>query len=345
MRSRVTFFILLFVAGSLALPLAAHAGGIPFFGPIVPSEVNRCAAGWGAVITVINNIIRFLLTLVIVFIAPLMLAYSGFLFVVNPVNSGGIAKAKSILLNTIIGIVIALAGWMIVDAIMAVLYHPTDPSLAGKAWSQLITSGGQDFCLKQEGALQNFNEADLSGANVTGVSASGGQYLSLPTNADCSPGTIQQATKAGGYNLTPAQINTLSCLAVPESSCGKNTTGAKQSNGTPTTASGMFQVVLGLNDKCHNLNLPVCTQAAVNAQFSVSGNLNCSTAFRGGSPKPGMESLAAACRAASADLNCNASAAACLVQANGGGFTDWTGTGDGYTHATQQNCVTQYANK
>ncbi|MDO8514765.1 MAG: hypothetical protein Q7S50_04430, partial [bacterium] len=99
MRSRATFFILLFVAGSLALPLAAHAGGgIPFFGPIIPAAYNVCPASWGLLITVINNIIRFLLTLVIVFVAPLMIAYSGFLFVVNPMNSGGIAKAKSILL-------------------------------------------------------------------------------------------------------------------------------------------------------------------------------------------------------------------------------------------------------
>ena len=65
----------LLVAGSLALPLAAQAGGIPFFGPIVPDAINRCAAGWGMLITVINNIISFLITLAIVFVAPLMIAW------------------------------------------------------------------------------------------------------------------------------------------------------------------------------------------------------------------------------------------------------------------------------
>ncbi|MCR4276170.1 MAG: pilin [Candidatus Parcubacteria bacterium] len=336
MRSR-TLFTFLLVAGSLALPLVAYAG-IPFFGPIVPNEINRCAAGWGAVITVINNIIRFLLTLVIVFVAPLMIAYSGFLFVVNPVNSGGIAKAKSVLLNTIIGIVIAFAGWLIVDAIMAVLYHPTDPSLAGKAWSELITSGGQAFCLVQEGALKNLNQSDLSGANITGVSANGGAFLSLPTNGNCTPDSLLAATAGSQYALSQSQANTLSCIAVPESTCGRNVSQARQPDGTPTSASGMFQIVFGSgNDTCHNLNIPSCSQAA-----GVSGDLNCYSAFRGGLPRAGKEIEAAACKRAAANLNCNAQAAGCLVKARNGGFSDWTADPRA---ATQQNCVTQYANK
>ncbi len=122
---------------------------IPFFGPIIPQQGNyaSCPAGWGMLIQVFNNVIEFLITLGIVFVAPLSVAYAGFLFVVNPVNSGGIDKAKSVLTNTIVGIVIALAGWMIVDAMMVVLYNGSLGS-----WSSLITSGGQNFCLPQTGA-------------------------------------------------------------------------------------------------------------------------------------------------------------------------------------------------
>ena len=86
MRSRIPLFAFLLVAGSLALPLAAQAGGIPFFGPIIPNEQitvngvltnqNVCAAGWGLLITVINNVISLLITLAIVFVAPLMIAWS-----------------------------------------------------------------------------------------------------------------------------------------------------------------------------------------------------------------------------------------------------------------------------
>src|SRR3989344_5737521 len=120
MRSRISLFALLLVFGSVALPLVAHAGGIPFFGPIIPNEQitvngvvtnqNVCAAGWGMLMIVVNNLISFLLTIAIVFVAPLMIAWSGFLFVVNPVDASGKEQAKKILTNTVVGIVIALAG-------------------------------------------------------------------------------------------------------------------------------------------------------------------------------------------------------------------------------------------
>ena len=141
----------------LLSPTVAQAAAIPFFGPIIPQEGNQavCAAGWGMLITVINNIIAFSITIAIVFVAPLMIAYAGFLFVVNPVNSEGIKKAKGVLLNTIVGIVIALAGWMIVDALMVVLYNPnaTNGGTRLGAWSQLITSGGFGPCIDLRGSV------------------------------------------------------------------------------------------------------------------------------------------------------------------------------------------------
>ena len=149
MRFRVPLLVFLFAVGSFALPLVVHAGGIPFFGPIIPQEgINAvCPAGWGMLMLVINNIISLLLTLAIVFVAPLMIAYSGFLFVVNPVDSSGISKARGILTNTIVGIVIALAGWLIVDAIMVVLYNGSFGT-----WSNLVTGSGSP-CLPVAGSI------------------------------------------------------------------------------------------------------------------------------------------------------------------------------------------------
>lgn len=151
MRFRFPLFALLFIAGSLAVPHLVHAG-IPFFGPIIPNNNNVCPASWGMFITVINNVISLLITIAIVFIAPLMIAWSGFLMVVNQGNAGKIAEAKKILTNTIVGIVISLAAWMIVDAIMAVLYNP---GAAGGTWSTLINSGSVAQCLSQTGANPN----------------------------------------------------------------------------------------------------------------------------------------------------------------------------------------------
>lgn len=165
MRSRMSLFALLLVVGSFVLPIVAHAAAIPFFGPIIPNEPitinnvasnqNVCAAGWGMLITVINNIIAFSITIAIVFVAPIMIAYAGFLFVINPVNASGKEKAKGVLWNTIVGIVIALAGWMIVDALMVVLYNPNAQNGGTRlgAWSQLITSGGLGPCIDLRGSV------------------------------------------------------------------------------------------------------------------------------------------------------------------------------------------------
>lgn len=340
MRSKVPLFALLLVAGSLALPLAAHAGGVPFFGPIIPPENNLCAAGWGMLVTVINNIISLLITLAIVFVAPLMIAYSGFLFVVNPVNSGGKEKAKGILTNTVVGIVIALAGWMIVDAIMAALYNANAPGLGGIAWSDLITGNPNSPCLIQTGQLQQLNQ---SGATVRGMSANGGRFLTLPTSGNCTPSNILNAVAGSNYRLSQSEANTLSCIAVPESTCGNNTSQARQPNGTPTSASGMFQIVFGCqgcNDTCHNLNIQACSQAA-----GVSGSLDCSRQFSGGLPRRdsagNITAAASACQRAAANLNCNAQAAACLVR-NRPNFGDWTADSRA---TTQRNCVALYANR
>lgn len=146
----------LFAVGLFALPVAAYAA-VPFFGPIVPEAYNRCAAGWGLLMLVINNLISFLLTIVIVFIAPLMIAYAGFLFVFNPVNASGKEEAKKILTNTIVGIVIALAGWMIVDAVMAVLYNQGAQTSAGTlgVWTNLITTSDIDkICIPLASSLK-----------------------------------------------------------------------------------------------------------------------------------------------------------------------------------------------
>lgn len=145
MSSRTLFFAFLILAvGTFALPHAAQALTIPSFGPIVPSD---CQAGWGMLITVINNIIIVLLSIAIVFVAPLMIAYAGFLFVVNPVNAGGKEHAKQILTNTIVGIVISLSAWMIVAAIMAALYHPEKDGLG--AWEDLMSGGPANECIGQ----------------------------------------------------------------------------------------------------------------------------------------------------------------------------------------------------
>lgn len=153
MRSRTSLSIAICIGVSFVAPTVTHAS-IPFLGPIIPQGQATCAGAWGLFILVVNNIIEFLITLVIAFIAPIMIAYSGFLFVVNPVNAGGKDKAKGILTNTVVGIVIALSAWLIVDAVMAVLYSPpSDTRGTWGKWTDLISGNSASFCMTQKGSL------------------------------------------------------------------------------------------------------------------------------------------------------------------------------------------------
>ena len=251
---------------------------------------------------VVNRVISLLITLAIVFVAPLMIAYSGFLFVVNPVSSAGKEQAKGILTHTIVGIVIALAGWMIVNAIMAVLY---DKDKFGETWSSLITSDGLPPCLDLKASLNQ-----SAGIGISGISASGVKYLA-PVSGNCSTDSLIS------FGIDPSIANTMSCIAQNESSC--NLTAANSSS----SAFGLFQVVNGYNDTGHNLNFPVCTQAAQTAGYSVSGNLDChNSVIRGGAPNPNNIYLYNACHAASSNPNCNAAAAQWLYT-NRGGYKNW----------------------
>ncbi|HVB20019.1 MAG TPA: pilin [Candidatus Paceibacterota bacterium] len=314
MRSRVSLFVFLFFVGSLALPLAAHAG-VPFFGPIIPQPNNQavCPASWAMLITVINNLISLLITLTIVLVAPLMIAWSGFLFVVNPVHAAGREQAKKILTNTIVGIVIALASWMIVDAVMAVLYNQNTPNGSGGGvigiWSDLITSGTGPTCLSQEGALPG---AALSQAPVASVTTTGGtlstSISTVPGDA-CNPATIMAAVPSA--NTT--QANLLACIAHGESTCGtshppynlNSSWGKATPNGKASTAAGAYQVLLSSNHNCYENK--ACYTAA-----GVSGKLNCQNAFdSNGFPIPGA--TLTNCENAAGNVACSAAAAVCLL--------------------------------
>lgn len=174
MYKRIFFFASAFLVTSFVLPHVAHAG-IPFFGPIIPSAYNICPASWGMVMMVVNNIISFLLTIAIVFVAPIMIAYAGFLYVVNSMNPSGISKARGILLNTIVGIVIALAGYLIVDAVMVVLTTGLNGPTFARNWASLITSGGVVApCLPQKGALPTDTLNQIIPSGITTAEAATG---------------------------------------------------------------------------------------------------------------------------------------------------------------------------
>lgn len=76
--------------------------------------------GYEEFIELIRNVVALLLYFAI-FIATLMFVYAGIIYLTNSGNPTRIAQAKSIMWNTIIGLVIAFAAYLIVAVIVSTL--------------------------------------------------------------------------------------------------------------------------------------------------------------------------------------------------------------------------------
>lgn len=329
--------LLLLGISSLGFPLLAHAA-IPYWGPIIPlttstiGNTQSCPLGWAALILVANNIISFGITIVIAFVAPLSFGYAGFLMVVSPTNIGDVSKARSVMINTVVGIVIALAAYGIVGSVLGVLYNAS--AVGGGQWYSLITSGGQDPCMKVAASLSQSTPG--SGVGSTATSSGGTAGLPLADNGQgtCNPNQVQVAAENDGFNMSTAEAQTLACISSQESSCGTKITGAASS------AGGAWQVLMGTNAPAYNNN--ACETAA-----GVSGPLNCQNGFSGGVSLNNTTSQE--CQRAASNVSCAVAAANYMVQARcpsgnvnqASCYADWTTSGDP-NHVIQQQCVNTY---
>lgn len=315
---------------AFSIPAAAYAAGLPFFDPnwhIVPDPHVLDATcpegsplGIGGVIVLLQNLMNAAVSLTVI-VMTLVIAYAGFLFVTSPFNSENRSKAKATLLNTVIGVVIVLSAWLIMDFAMKILYDP-GATFGGKAigpWNQVLVGG--DACIRAgEGApLFEFPFAvgprtdPRQGAGGTGGGA-GATGIIVPRTGPgaCSAATLKAAAQQAGVSLSDADANTFACIARWESSCGTKTLNYAWGKGS--SAAGPFQVLLDSNSACYE-------NAACQKAAGVSGRLNCSAAFSGGNPNSN-KALVEQCVRAAANLNCSIAAAVCVK--NKQGFSAWT---------------------
>ncbi len=335
----------------LMVPFGTQAAGLFSTDPIFPTECNcdnqqgpdgqalTTAPDYGCVLQTLQNVINFVISVGLL-LAVFYFAYAGVRLILSPTNPKVLSDAKNQILNALVGTVVVLCAWLIVDFVMKSFYDG-DQSGFGP-WNAILADTGNHKCVVARNPVAITTDAVDIATEAPSSSASVGYSSKLGVGSgSCSPASIQSAAAQGGYTLSVAEANTFSCLAIHESACGKNTSIPTTVQGAQTSARGMFQITLGANDKCHSLNLPVCTQAAQKVGWSGSGNLNCSQAFRGGRVKAGQEALARACTAAAQNLSCNASAAACLMNTRPAGskFNDWLADSRA---SKQAQCVAKY---
>lgn len=83
-------------------------------------QCNGPDCDWGALITLGQNILNFMVTLS-VFVAAVMFAYAGWLFFSDTGNASNVEKGKKVFGAVVIGLIIVLIAWLVVDTILDTL--------------------------------------------------------------------------------------------------------------------------------------------------------------------------------------------------------------------------------
>jgi hypothetical protein len=171
-----------------------------FSGTIVPEACNCIeGAGWGCLLTLFQNTLHFLIGLGVL-LAVAAIAYAGFLMIMNPANPGGIQKGKTMMLNAVIGLVIALAAWLIVNTLFTVLTNGTLTS-----YTAVFGAGYNAPCLPtakdQQGSGQgsaNLSSSTIPGNTTPGASTASGDEAAVRKQlADAGVGVNHDACPAG----------------------------------------------------------------------------------------------------------------------------------------------------
>lgn len=120
------------------LPLVADAQ----FGPIVPEVCRQCPCGFGGVLAIIQNLVNFIIGIAIIF-ATIIIVWGGILYVLSPANPENRNTANKMLINAVVGILITLSAWLIVDFVMKTLY-------GGQfgPWNTILLNGSGPSCVE-----------------------------------------------------------------------------------------------------------------------------------------------------------------------------------------------------
>lgn len=118
MKKNNNRLILSFVFSALMFLVFLFSPSFIYAAGLVPCD-GSC--GFGDLLTLIGNVINFLLFRIAMPIAAIMFAYAGFLLLFSGGNPGARSKAKDIFVNVAFGLAIAMAAWLIITTILSLL--------------------------------------------------------------------------------------------------------------------------------------------------------------------------------------------------------------------------------
>ncbi len=113
------------------VPLIAYGAGLS--DRIVPCDGIDCSiCHLGQLAQNILNAAIF----IAVFLSAILFSWAGFKMLVSPASSSQVSSAKSIFLNVLIGFIIILGAWLVINAIMSIMVD----GKPGLPWNKICSS-------------------------------------------------------------------------------------------------------------------------------------------------------------------------------------------------------------
>ena len=169
---------------------------LSFFGPIVSQACNcynitangitvpESGAAWGCVLQTLQNLMNAGVTLGAVLIT-IFIAWAGVAYLMAPINAEARQAAKARLLNAVLGLLIMLGAWLLIDSVMKVIYN----SGSFGPWNTiLVDTNANDNCILPTApavGIPNLNAP----SNATGGPAPTAPAASTPPSGACGATT------------------------------------------------------------------------------------------------------------------------------------------------------------
>lgn len=199
-----------------------------------PSTCGTCEFA-----TLINNVIQF--TIVISsLLGALVFMYAGFLLTTSGGNPGQIQKAKGLFLNVIIGLIILLAAFAIVNTVIAAMVGSESPLLS---WQKIECMYPGEVAAP--GDIKRYVDIGPTGTDGVIPSIGGGGSCSVTTSGNCA---VSNLSCFGSYAEQASQICNI------ESSGGRAnaTSGTDLCKDGSSFSGGLFQINILANNRYLN---------------------------------------------------------------------------------------------
>lgn len=222
------FFGFVLVGFFYLLPLLGFAAGLVPCGGAEEPACQTCH-----VMDLVNNVIGWLV-MILGTIAAIIIVYAGFKLVMSGGNRHAMEDAKELIRNMLIGYVIVLAGWLLIDTGMKMLL--TDGETPLGMWNQLQCTAQPIIRQDVEYVPEEFEpNVALPTIQSAGINNGNRQYLpcrQLPNGGtDCIP-QQDQCRRSGGSPTIDVSTNNRAVICMYYGGGGTSGSGSNTGSGS-----------------------------------------------------------------------------------------------------------------